>query len=91
MAVGFSSVQLEARMIEFCRKAHIDTTPFHTSTRIDDLITEVETLYTNAFESGDRTRAMESLRVPPLEEKQAHIVTFRVGVFVGEIVHALST
>jgi xenotropic and polytropic retrovirus receptor 1 len=54
------------------------------------LISEVETLYTDAFESGDRTRAMERLRVPPLEEKQPHIVTFRVGIFIGEILRLLT-
>jgi hypothetical protein len=33
------------------------------------LMTEVETLYTNILESGDRTRAMQRLRLPLLEEK----------------------
>jgi len=46
---------------------------------------EVETLYTNILESGDRTRAMQRLRVPPLEEKQPQIVTFRLGMFIGMI------
>lgn len=45
---------------------------------------EIETLFTNALESGDRTKAMQRLRVPPLEERQPHIVTFRVGMLVGE-------
>jgi hypothetical protein len=46
---------------------------------------EVEKLYTNVLESGDRTRAMQRLRVPPLEEKQPRIVTFRLGMFLGMI------
>jgi hypothetical protein len=46
---------------------------------------EVETLYTNILESGNRTRAMQRLRLPPLEEKQPRIVTFRLGIFIGRI------
>ncbi len=48
------------------------------------MINDVETLYTDTLESGDRTRAMKRLRVPPLEEKQSPSVTFRVGLFVGK-------
>jgi hypothetical protein len=44
---------------------------------------EVETLYTNILECGDRTRAMQRLRVPPLDEKQPRMVTFRLGIFIG--------
>lgn len=65
------------------RKLHIDSAPFHTSKRVEQLINEVETLYSDSLESGDRARAMKRLRVPPLEEKQSPAVTFRVGVFVG--------
>jgi hypothetical protein len=44
---------------------------------------EVETLYTTELEGGDRTRAMQRLRLPPLEEKQSRLVTFRLGIFIG--------
>lgn len=70
----------------FCfdlRKLHVDSAPFHHSTRVGQLINDVETLFTDAFESGNRARAMKRLRVPPLEEKQSSTVTFRVGIFVG--------
>ncbi len=67
------------------RKLHIDSAPFHTSKRVEQLINDVETLYTDTLESGDRARAMKRLRVPPLEEKQSPAVTFRVGIFVGMI------
>ncbi|UJR08698.1 hypothetical protein I4U23_012956 [Adineta vaga] len=67
------------------RKLHIDSAPFHTSKRVEQLINDCETLYTDTLESGDRARAMKRLRVPPLEEKQSPAVTFRVGVFVGMI------
>jgi hypothetical protein len=62
---------------------YIDGAPFHTSKRVDQLINEVEKLYTDALESGDRARAMQRLRVPPLEEKQPQMVTFRLGMFLG--------
>jgi len=66
------------------RKLHIDSAPFHTSKRVEQLINDVETVYSDALESGDRARAMKRLRVPPLEEKQSPAVTFRVGIFVGK-------
>ena len=48
-------------------------------------MSEVENLYTNELESGDRTRAMQCLRLPPLEEKQPLTVTFRLGMFIGKL------
>ena len=69
----------------FCfRRLHIDSAPFYTSKLVDMLINDVETLYTDTFESGDRARAMKRLRIPPLEEKQSPSVTFRVGIFIGK-------
>jgi hypothetical protein len=66
------------------RKLHIDSAPFHLSKRVEQLINDVETVYSDSLEAGNRTRAMKRLRVPPLEEKQSPAVTFRVGVFVGK-------
>ena len=66
------------------RKLHIDSAPFHTSKRVEQLIIDVETKYTDTLEAGNRSRAMKRLRVPPLEEKQSPVVTFRVGIFVGK-------
>ncbi|CAF1044151.1 unnamed protein product [Adineta steineri] len=67
------------------RTLNVDTATFYTSKSVTELILDVETIYTNAFESGDRPRAMKRLRVPPLEEKQSPIVTFRLGIFIGMI------
>lgn len=67
------------------RVLSVDSTPFHTSTQVEQLMNEVETLYVDELESGDRTRAMQRLRLPPLEEKQPRIVTFRLGMFIGTI------
>lgn len=66
------------------RKLHIDSAPFQTSKRVEQLINDVESLYTDTLESGNRARAMKRLRVPPLEEKQSPSVTFRVGLFIGK-------
>lgn len=51
---------------------------------MEQLISDVETVYSESLESGDRARAMKRLRVPPLEEKQSPAVTFRVGIFLGK-------
>ncbi|CAF1189295.1 unnamed protein product [Rotaria sordida] len=66
-------------------KLHIDTATFYTSTAVTELIRDVEKIYIDELESGDRSRAMKRLRVPPLEEKQSSIVTFRLGIFIGII------
>ncbi len=73
------------------RKLHIDSAPFHTSKLVDQLINDVETLYTDTLEAGNRARAMKRLRVPPLEEKQLPSVTFRVGLFIGMLCLLLPT
>ncbi|CAF1137228.1 unnamed protein product [Rotaria sordida] len=67
------------------RKLNIDIAPFHTSKEVEKLIIDVETKYTEKLESGNRSRAMKRLRVPPIEEKQSPTVTFRVGFFIGII------
>lgn len=45
----------------------------------------MEAIYISELESGDRSRAMQRLRVPPLEEKQPRAVTFRLGIFIGKL------
>ena len=86
MAVGLSSSFVcfsVTNLVIPYRILYIDCAPFHASRKVDQLMNEVETLYTNVFEAGDRTRAMQRLRVPPLEEKQPRIVTFRLGICIG--------
>ena len=62
----------------------MDSAKFYVSTTVTEIIQEIETIYTDAFEGGDRARAMKRLRVPPLEERQSPKVTFRVGLFAGK-------
>ncbi|XP_041050404.1 xenotropic and polytropic retrovirus receptor 1-like [Carcharodon carcharias] len=65
----------------------VEGSPIYTNKKIDQLITEVESLYTNQLEGGDRARAMKRLRVPPLGVTQTAPVwtTFRVGLQCGII------
>ncbi|XP_064420202.1 solute carrier family 53 member 1-like [Latimeria chalumnae] len=66
---------------------HVEPSPFHTSNKIDLLIQDVQSLFTNQLEGGDRQKAMKRLRVPPLGAAQSAPVwtTFRVGVQCGLI------
>ena len=52
---------------------------------VTELIRDVERIFIDELESGDRARAMKRLRVPPLEEKQSSMVTFRLGIFIGKL------
>ncbi|KAI3389955.1 hypothetical protein SNEBB_008008 [Seison nebaliae] len=65
------------------REKYVDTSKFHISNEVNRLITEVENIYINQLEDGDRAKAMKRLRVPPLEEKQNPICLFRVGFYAG--------
>jgi SPX domain protein involved in polyphosphate accumulation len=51
------------------RKANVDSAPFYTNKKVDAIIAEVENLFTQHLEGGNRQRAMKRLRVPPFEEK----------------------
>lgn len=68
------------------REEQVETSHFHTNKDIDKLITDTEALVTNELESGDRTKAMKRLRVPPLGEKQSPWTTFKVGLFSGSFI-----
>ena len=50
-------------------KANVETAPFNLTKKVDTLINDVENLFTQHLEKGDRQRAMKRLRVPPFEEK----------------------
>jgi SPX domain protein involved in polyphosphate accumulation len=67
------------------RIAHVETAPFHTIKKVDQFISEIENLFADKFENGDKQRAMKRLRVPPFEEKQSTWTTFRIGFYLGMI------
>lgn len=50
-------------------KNYVEQATFYTTKKVDTLINEVENLFTQYLENGDRQRAMKRLRVPPFEEK----------------------
>ncbi|XP_075435640.1 solute carrier family 53 member 1-like [Ascaphus truei] len=66
----------------------VDMSPFYTSKKSDQLIQEVESLFINQLEGGDRQKAMKRLRVPPLGAAQSAPIwtTFRVGLFSGLVI-----
>ncbi|VDL92561.1 unnamed protein product [Schistocephalus solidus] len=47
-------------------KEMVEKSPFYVDNTVDDLITAIETIYTEDLEKGDRRKAMRRLRVPPL-------------------------
>ncbi|XP_069497551.1 solute carrier family 53 member 1 [Ambystoma mexicanum] len=67
------------------RVAHVEVAPFYTCKKINQLISETETVVTNDLEDGDRQKAMKRLRVPPLGAAQPAPAwtTFRVGLYCG--------
>ena len=56
-------------------KAHVETAPFYSTKKVDTLISEVENLFAEKLEKGNKQRAMERLRVPPFEEK-VYVLSF---------------
>ena len=68
-------------------KAIVNSTYFWASNEIPNLLENTEKLMIEKIERGDRTKAMNNLRVPPLEskDKRSHWVTLRAGWFMGII------
>jgi hypothetical protein len=50
-------------------RTFVESAPFNLTKKVDALISDVESLFTQHLEGGDRQRAMKRLRVPPFEEK----------------------
>ncbi|CAH8831685.1 unnamed protein product [Trichobilharzia szidati] len=65
------------------RQQVVECAHFNTSREVDDLITEVENIFTEKLEQGDRQKAMKRLRVPPLTEKSNPHGLFLFGLYVG--------
>ncbi|ODN00179.1 Xenotropic and polytropic retrovirus receptor 1 [Orchesella cincta] len=65
------------------RENKVEVAGFHTNKDIDKLIHETESTVTMELESGNRSKAMKRLRVPPLGDQQSPWTTFKVGLFSG--------
>ena len=63
------------------RQQNVEPATFNTNKRVDDLIIETENLVVEYLEDGNRRRALERLKVPPLESMQNPSVTFRLRLF----------
>lgn len=65
---------------------NVETSHFYTNKDIDKLIADTEATVISQLESGDRTKAMKRLRVPPLGEQRSPWTTFKVGLFSGSFI-----
>ena len=68
-------------------KGTVCTSYFWVSKEIDRLILQTETVMINKLENGNRSKAMNRLRVPPLgkKDKRSHFATLRAGWLMGII------
>lgn len=66
------------------RQEKVEVADFFTNKHVDELILETEELYITELEGGNRSRAMNRLRVPPLQElSRGDWVSFKVGFLAG--------
>ncbi|KAL9988635.1 hypothetical protein ACROYT_G003101 [Oculina patagonica] len=67
------------------RQEKVEVADFFVNKRVDELILETEDLYISELEDGNRSKAMNRLRVPPLAEELRHgnWVSCRVGFLAG--------
>ncbi|XP_017086397.1 xenotropic and polytropic retrovirus receptor 1 homolog [Drosophila eugracilis] len=63
--------------------------PFTDGRQLQRMTTEVEDLYTIHLANGDRSLAMEKLRVPPLGEPTPPAMVFRAGIALGALIMLL--
>lgn len=72
-------------------KEKVCTAYFWTSQKVTEMIAQVEKIMIQTLEEGDRSKAMNRLRVPPLgtEHKRSHWATYRAGLFTGAILLSL--
>ena len=66
-------------------KENVCKSYFWTSKKVTEMISQVEKMMIQSLENGDRSKAMNQLRVPPLgrEHKRSHWATYRAGLFSG--------
>ncbi|KAF9162628.1 hypothetical protein DFQ26_003381 [Actinomortierella ambigua] len=54
-----------------------------TSSILADLIAETEEVFIDTFEKGHRRRGMAKLRIPDSKNQTHHVVTTRIGFYIG--------
>ena len=74
------------------RVENLENASFYTNKDIDKLLQDTEATFTNHLESGDRKKAMNRLKVPPLGDKLAKPwTTFKLGFFSGAFIILLGS
>ncbi|XP_063673709.1 xenotropic and polytropic retrovirus receptor 1 homolog [Bolinopsis microptera] len=73
---------MESKRGKKCFAAHVRGSYFEKSKEVEKLIESTEKFVTNTLEKGDRNKAMQKLRVPPLSglELHEHSTTFKSGL-----------
>ena len=60
----------------------VETSRLVASTRLDEMTSQVEAMYTKHFADGSRKKALQRLRSTG-DNKTHHFATFRAGLFLG--------
>lgn len=76
---------MESKRGKKCFAAHVRGSYFEKSKEVEKLIESTEKFVTNTLEKGNRNKAMQKLRVPPLSglELHEHSTTFKSGLMTG--------
>ncbi len=67
-------------------RRYVDRQPFKTDHTVESLIVQTEEIVTNHLESGNRSKAMNRLRVPPLLTTKDISPTFALGFLLGAFI-----
>jgi len=72
-------------------KEEVCKADFVNNNKLDELIEKTEKLMIDKLEDGNRSKAMNTLRVPPLEKRdlRSHWITFLTGLMMGAIAIAV--
>lgn len=72
------------------RQLNVDDAPFKKNDKVNLLIADVENVFADGLEAGDKSKAMKRLRVPPLGAHQSLWTTYFVGLFSGAFLILIS-
>ncbi|KAI0979458.1 hypothetical protein GJ496_003589 [Pomphorhynchus laevis] len=64
-------------------REHVLVSNFSVDKTAEQLIEQVENIFTVYLEKGNRSAAMKVLRVPPLDQPIEPVTSFRLGILVG--------
>jgi len=66
-------------------RRNVDVQTFHRDSTVELLIQQIEDAVTNHLENGNRSKAMNRLRVPPLLTTKDMSPTFVLGFLIGAL------